>query len=405
MKGTIGRGRWAAEDLAQRDALMTSAKDHAENLMIVDLLRNDVGRIAEFGTVAVPELFTAERYETVWQLTSTITAQLRDGLGVGDIMRALFPSGSITGAPKTSTMAIIAELETTRRGVYCGAIGFVGPDGTNHFSVAIRTVVVDHRTGRAQYGTGGGITWDSAAEAEFAETRAKAEILTLERPPFDLLETMRYESGEYPFLDEHLERLGASAEYFGFGFDPDAVGDALRAQAPDQQGSRRVRCTLRRDGTISLTDTGALTQRFIDGPDDPEFSATTVRLTVGVVPVDESDPMLFHKTTWRHRYDAALAAAPADVDDVLLVNRSGQVAETTIANVAALIDGQWVTPPLESGCLPGVYRTHLVRAGKLTEAPLTIADLEEADTIAVINSVRGWQRGAMNDCGSDGSVP
>jgi para-aminobenzoate synthetase / 4-amino-4-deoxychorismate lyase len=397
MKGTIGRGRWSAEDTSKREALIASAKDQAENLMIVDLLRNDVGRIAEFGTVAVPELFVPERYETVWQLTSAITAQLGEERGVAAVMSALFPSGSITGAPKASTMGIIAELETTRRGVYCGAIGFVAPDGTNHFNVAIRTVVIDTRTNRAQYGTGGGITWDSTADAEFAEARLKADVLTIKRPEFDLIETMRWDGDGYLFLDEHLERLGASASYFGFGFDSDAVRAAVNTPTLDPGRQLRVRCTLHRDGTVDLTETGELTEGFIARPDDPGFAASTVRLAVGAVAVDATDPMLFHKTTWRDRYDTAMAAAPDGIDDVVLLNTRSQVTETTIANIAVLVGERWVTPPLDSGCLPGVFRSSLLKAGVLVEAPIELTDLRQAAAVAVINSVRGWRRGVINE--------
>ncbi len=254
MKGTAPRGRWLAEDDATRERLTASVKDRAENAMIVDLLRNDLGRIARPGTVRWAKVFEPERFETVWQLTSTVTADLEPGTGVPDVFRALFPSGSITGAPKVRTMGIIADLEDSPRGVYCGAVGFLAPASAGppsaSFNVAIRTVVVDAESGTAEYGVGGGITWDSSPAGEYDETVAKARVLTARRPPFELLESMRRDPGE-PIrrLEQHVERLRSSAAYFGFAFDEaavratmDAAGGGHRSAGQDPVAPLAGRC-------------------------------------------------------------------------------------------------------------------------------------------------------------------
>jgi para-aminobenzoate synthetase/4-amino-4-deoxychorismate lyase len=225
MKGTAPRGRWAAEDAARAEGLRTSEKNRAENVMIVDLCRNDMSRVCDIGTVAAPSMFEVVRYPTVWQMVSTIEGRVARSAGLQDIFRALFPAGSITGAPKSSSMRLIAGLEQAPRGVYCGAIGYASPDGRATFNVAIRTMTVHRPTGRAEYGVGGGITWDSTAADEHAEAMQKAACLEV-RPPFSLFETMRFENGGYVRLDGHLRRLRESADYFGFrvretgGFSP-----------------------------------------------------------------------------------------------------------------------------------------------------------------------------------------
>jgi para-aminobenzoate synthetase/4-amino-4-deoxychorismate lyase len=236
-------------------------KDRAENAMIVDLLRNDVGRIARAGSVRVPALFQTERYETVWQMTSTVTARLLPGLGTTDVLRALFPCGSVTGAPKVRTMQIIRDLEDSPRGVYTGAVGYLAPEGAPGpracFNVAIRTVVVDKDSGVAEYGVGGGITYDSTASGEYDEVAAKARVLSVRRPEFDLLETLAHDpSRGYRHLLGHLERLRASARYFGFTYDEGAVRAALEKAVVGIDGPARVRCVVRRDGSAEAEAAG-----------------------------------------------------------------------------------------------------------------------------------------------------
>ncbi len=391
MKGTRARGRWAEEDRARAGELAASVKDRAENAMIVDLLRNDLGRICRPGTVEVPSLFDVERYETVWQMTSTVTGRLRPGVGLIELLRALFPSGSVTGAPKVRAMQLIAALETTPRGVYTGAVGYLAPAGarpTARFNVAIRTVVVDRASGTAEYGTGGGITYGSSPEAEHREALDKAAVLTVRRPPFRLLETLRHEPGRgVLFLPEHLERLGASADYFGFPWDEAAVRAALEeaigAAEAGGRGPLRVRLTLGRSGDVE-----AHARPLPPDPPGP------VRVVVDDEPVDPTDPLLFHKTTYRARYRQAAARHPG-ADDVLLVNPEGQVTEATVANVAVRLEGRWWTPPLSSGCLPGVYRRVLLEGGRLAERPIAVADLARAEEMALVNSVRLWRRAVL----------
>jgi para-aminobenzoate synthetase/4-amino-4-deoxychorismate lyase len=386
MKGTARRGRWSAEDLALADGLANSDKERAENLMIVDLIRNDVGRISAFGSVAVPSLFDIEQYDTVWQMTSTVTSRLRAEARLSNVFEALFPCGSVTGAPKVRTMEIIAGLETSPRGPYCGAIGYVAPGGRRAaFNVAIRTAVVDLGSGEVEYGTGGGITWDSTTEGEHAEALAKAMVLTARYPVFDLLETLRWEGVGYSELDRHMARLEASAAYFRFQFDRKRVLAELETTAAAAgDGVARVRLTLAEDGTPHTTWTRL------------EPTSGPVRLVIDDVPIDPSDTMLYHKTTSRGLYEDRLARHPK-ADDVVLVNETGQVTETTIANILARLDGEWCTPPLDSGCLPGVYREHLLDEGVIMERRLTPADLRAADELAVVNSVRLWRSAELVD--------
>ncbi|MGY1605781.1 aminodeoxychorismate synthase component I [Geodermatophilus sp. SYSU D00700] len=382
MKGTAPRGATPAEDEAARARLLASDKERAENLMIVDLLRNDLGRVAEVGSVEVPALFTAERYETVWQLTSDVTARTRPGTGLVDVLRALFPSGSVTGAPKRRSMELVAELEDGPRGVYCGAVGWVAPPGSPDravFSVAIRTVTVDRATGTAEYGTGGGITWSSDPAAEHAELLAKAAILDRRPAPFALLETMAAGAdGAVRDLDRHLARLARSAAELGFPFPETTIRRELAAAAGPGPAAR-LRLALHADGRV---DAGTHPL--------PAPPAGPVRLAVDGEPVDPASPWLRHKTTRRDVYTAAAARHP-DADDVVLTNTAGHVTETTIANLAVRLDGAWWTPPLSAGLLPGVARGRLVEEGRLRERDLTPDDLRRAEALAVVSSLRGWR--------------
>jgi len=390
MKGTVRRGRWVEEDAAMARWLAGSEKDRAENVMIVDLLRNDLGRIAEVGSVEVDELFAVERYETVWQLTSTVSARVGPHLALVDVFRALFPCGSVTGAPKRSTMGIIRALEPQPRGVYCGAVGFVGPGSaglgpTAAFNVAIRTVDVDLARGTAIYGVGCGITWGSDIDAEYEEARWKARVLVARRPDFDLFETIRWDpGGGFVFLDRHLDRLAASAGYFGFGFDRAGAVERLHARVAGEGASLRVRLTLDRSGAVEVTASTLLVGFGDDAAADP------VRFAVEPLSVAPDNVLLFHKTTARRQFEEPPRRHP-EAGDVLLVNDRGELTEFTVANVVLRLDGAWCTPPLESGCLAGVFRAELLAAGTLTERVLTLDDLDAADEVAWINSVRGWR--------------
>lgn len=389
MKGTIARGRWTEEDELQRRRLAESEKDRAENLIIVDLLRNDVGRVARFGSVTVTELMALERYDTLWQMTSTITGEVESSVSLRSVLQGLFPCGSITGAPKVRTMEIIADLEGEPRGVYTGAIGFVSPPDVPgpraSFSVGIRTVVIDGETGEAEYGVGGGITFSSDPKLEYEEAALKAQILRYGRSDFELLETMRWhpESGWY-WLDLHLDRLEQSAQYFGISVSRDHVVERLE-HAVAGSGDSRVRLTVDRRGRIRVA-----VSPF------PGDAGDSVALAVDREPVDPASPFLFHKTTRRSVYEECRARHP-NADDVLLVNPAGQVTESTIANVAVKLDGSWFTPPISAGCLPGIYRRVLLEEGTIAEREISIGDLRRCEGIALLNSVRLWRPAYLVD--------
>jgi len=380
MKGTAARGRWLAEDRAVEAGLLASNKNRAENIMIVDLIRNDLGRVARFGTVRVDRLIEAERYETVWQLVSTVSAELRPSTSTIDVFRALFPCGSVTGAPKVRTMEIIAGLEGNPRGAYCGAIGMLAPpqaDEPSTFSVAIRTVTIHSQSSTASYGVGGGVTNDSRTDEEYEETRTKALVILREAPDFELIETLRWESDKgYLFVRYHLDRLQDSAEYFGWRCDRVGVEQQLREAAGGiEEEVARVRLSLDKRGLARIEVSG-LTQ-----------VAGRRRVAVDDVPVDRSDWRLFHKTSLRDVYQQARLRHAA-ADDVLMINGDGEITESTIANVIVRLDGNWVTPPVASGCLPGVMRRVLLEAGDISEAPVCVSDLDRAEGLALISSVR-----------------
>ncbi|MDP9331082.1 MAG: aminodeoxychorismate synthase component I [Actinomycetota bacterium] len=388
MKGTAPRGRWPEEDDAIAAGLRGSVKERAENAMIVDLLRNDLGRVARIGSVEWSKVFEPERYETVWQLTSTVTGELEAEAGLLDVFRALFPSGSVTGAPKVRTMELIAELEDSPRGVYCGSVGWIAPAGapgpSASFNVAIRTVVVDSETRAAEYGVGGGITWDSSAAGEYEETVAKARVLTARRPPFELLETMRREPGA-PILHlaEHLDRLRASAGYFGFPFDEPAIRTALDPAGSGMDRPARIRLRLSRSAKVEV-GVSPIDQRELE----------PVRVALDDVSVDPSDVFLFHKTSLRQRYEDARKRHP-DADDALLVNNRGELTESTIANLAVKLEGRWWTPPLDAGLLAGIGRRIALETGTLAERTITVGELRTAEAIALVSDSRGWRSAVL----------
>jgi para-aminobenzoate synthetase/4-amino-4-deoxychorismate lyase len=406
MKGTARRGRTTAEDEQLCRALTASSKERAENLMIVDLLRNDLARISVVGSVCVDELFALEPYPTVWQLASQVSARLRPGTGLLDIFRALFPCGSVTGAPKRRTMQLIRDLEPGPRGVYCGAVGLVAPPSAPfraRFNVAIRTAVVDRRSGQAVYGAGGGITWGSTASRERAELWAKAAVLSYHAGEHQLIETLAFVpgQGEGPDnpgpsssgpgssglrnLDRHLARMAESAAWFGFRCDLPAVASAVHGAVRDRTAPARVRILLARDGRVD-----AECAPLPAPPDRP------VRLVVDREPVDSADPWLHHKTTRREVYEVRARRHP-EADDVVLINEQGEITETTIANLALRLDGRWWTPPTSCGCLPGVERARLVALGRMHERRLCVGDLHRAESIVLVSSLRGWREAVLAD--------
>lgn len=371
MKGTIKRGRWLEEDRELAQWLSTSSKDRAENVMIVDLLRNDLGKVAVPGSVRVSSLFDLERFETVWQMTSTVEATLKEGTSLVDLMTALFPCGSVTGAPKVRTMQIIRELERFPRGAYTGAIGFLKPGGDCIFNVAIRTVVIDTETNVATFGVGGGVTIDSTAEREYEECLVKSRFLHASPVEFQLFESILLEDGEYFLLSRHLERLRNSATYFGFGFPEQEISSVLdQIAARNASGAFKVRLVLWKDGQIETQIS------LLENPDSINNIALATR------PVHSSDRFLYHKTTLKDYYS----------EDVIFFNERDEVTESRIANVVVSIDGQLFTPPVKSGLLPGTFRAELLAQGKIKERVITIQDLRSAQEFFLINSVRKWIR-------------
>ena len=379
MKGTLARGRWLEEDDQRALQLMESVKDRAENVMIVDLMRSDLGKIAETGSVAVPELFAVERISRVHQMTSTVTAVQRAGTGVVDMLCALFPCGSVTGAPKARSMAIIKDLEHEPRGIYTGAIGMMNPNGDAVFSVPIRTLAVDGRSGVATFGVGGAITWDSTIEGEYEECCLKAKFLTDPWPEFDLLETIALREGEYTLFDRHISRARESARYFGFRWSEDNVLRALddvRKSHPSRQW--RIRLIVRRNGSAHA-EAGSM----------GEARTTPMVVKFASRAIDDRDPLVFHKTTARSRYDRELERCQP-CDDVIFWNSSGEVTESTIANVVVVSKGKHWTPPKTAGLLAGTFREELIANGELFERTITKEELAASESFALINSVRGW---------------
>lgn len=384
MKGTIGRGRWLEEDNQMAERLAASAKDRAENVMIVDLLRNDVGRVAVPGSVKVTRLFDLERYETLWQMTSTIEASLRPDVDFAELMARLFPCGSITGAPKIRTMEIIRDLEPFPRGVYTGTLGFLRPGGSAVFNVAIRTIVIDSDEGVATFGVGGGITYDSTAEREYQECLVKSSFLNSNPSEFQLLESMLLEGGSFFLLERHLDRMKASATYFGFCFPEAKIRSELeRIAVTHAQGSWKTRLLVSRSGEVS-----------IEPQTHENLSQGLLRVALAAKPVTAADKFLFHKTTNRTVYDQAIAARP-DCDDVILWNEAGEITESTIANVVISLDGRLYTPPRHAGLLAGTLREEVLAAGKVSERLIHTADLSQAAEVFLINSVSGWRQALL----------
>ena len=394
MKGTARRERWPIADSETARGLHEDAKNRAENLMIVDLLRNDIGRVARVGSVKVPALFAVESHATVFQMTSSIEAELAPGVTLPQLLRATFPCGSITGAPKLQTMKLIRELESTPRGLYCGAIGWIDAApaepsvGDFCLSVAIRTLTLGASaadgTRPAQLGIGAGIVLDSVAADEFEECRLKGRFLTGLDPGFALFETMRGSRGAgIARRERHLQRLLTSARALGFAASRQAIAAALDAAvgALPPHGDWRLKLTLHHDGRLAL-QTGSEPLQAIDGP---------VRLRVAALPL-AVDALFGHKTTRREFYEAAIRTAEAEgCFDTLCHSADGTLVEGARSSVFVRLDGRWFTPPVADGALPGVLRAELLAdpAWAATERRLTLADLARAEQIVVCNALRG----------------
>ena len=397
MKGTVARGPTPADDARRRSWLQQSEKNRAENLMITDMVRNDVGRIARTGSVRAESVFDVQPLPTVWQMTSTVHA--RTDADLSGVFRGLFPAASITGAPKVASMALIRDLETSPRGIYTGAIGFAGPGGSvadgglsAQFNVAIRTAWINKADGRAVYGAGGGIVWDSDAQEEYEEVAIKSRALTAPRPEperdFELLETIGWSPGAgFAHLPVHLARLGRCAAHYGFPFDQALVQEHLDSTARELTDSReahqddgrwRVRLCINAQGAISVTSTPI------------ELSTTAQPVMLAAEPVSHEDVHLTFKTTRRGVYERAAASVPDGVE-ALLWNDLGHVTESSIANLVYELDGRRFTPPLRDGLLPGVLREVLLREGQIAERALPTAELPQVGALHLVNGLRGWR--------------
>ncbi len=365
MKGTAPR---LGDDAHESAALAASAKNRAENLMIVDLIRNDLGRIAQTGSVEVKALFAVETYPTLHTLVSAVAARKRAGATVADMLRALFPCGSITGAPKIRAMEVLRDLEDAPRGPYCGALGCFAPDGSARFNVAIRTLSICG--GEGVLGLGGGVVQDSAGPSEYAECRLKARFFEDARPPLFLIETLKWDGG-FVRLSSHLARLASSAQAFGLRFDAVLAQAALNGAVAGRTGAQRVRLTLDEAGRHEASA----------APLEPNPQQWTYAIASGRV--QSRDPLQRHKTSWRTLYEETGLA-----DEMLFLNERGELAEGARSNIFIARDGVLLTPPLSSGALDGRLRAELIASGKAREAVLTPDDLKNAE-VYFGNSLRG----------------
>lgn len=394
MKGTLRRGPTAEHQQLERAELVSDEKSRAENLMIVDLMRNDLGRIAELGSVSVDQLFKVETYRSLHQMISIIRAKRKEGLSFEEEMRALFPPGSITGAPKIRAMELIDELEDEPRGIYTGAIGFITPDRESLFNVAIRTVELDNN-GKGVIGIGSGLVHDSKPKAEYEECLLKMKFLEKELPDFQLIETIGYLPGlGLLLLDEHMARLEESARYFGFPFIKARAIRDLDIIANDATTPMRIRLLLHQSGNTTITTTEMA----------PPSEGDVWNIALAKVPMDSSNPFLYHKTTHRSFYDDARFAAQKEhkditINEVIFLNERGEVTEGSFTNIFVEPDRSTriITPPVSAGLLCGTLRQSLLDEGHAYEKTLTVSDLKSAKQIYVGNSVRGLIKARLID--------
>jgi para-aminobenzoate synthetase/4-amino-4-deoxychorismate lyase len=383
MKGTAARGKTLEEDLILAERLRQDVKNQAENLMIVDLLRNDLGRIATIGSVKVPEIFAIEKYQTLLQMTSTITATLPSAVSYYEIFRSLFPCGSVTGAPKIRAMQIIHELETEPRGVYTGAIGYFAPGRRAVFNVPIRTLVLTGNQG--EMGVGSGVVFDSDPESEYRECKLKADFFTVRQPEFQLIETMLWDQG-YPFLDKHLHRLKQSAEYFDYLLDLAELDSRISKDTHSFQPGKKykVRVTLSQSGRINITS------EEIAGEEQP----VNLYVMLSDTQTDSNDLFLYHKTTNRSLYVRIYReAVQRGLTDVIFMNERQEITEGAISNVLIERGGLLLTPPVTCGLLNGVYRSHLINTlPNIVEQVITENDFRNADGIYICNALRGLRK-------------
>ena len=388
MKGTAPRGCSAEEDVRLKKELGQCSKNLAENLMIVDLLRNDLGRICKSGSVETARLFATETWPTLHQMHSTIRGELRDTVELYELFRALYPCGSITGAPKVNAMKLIQRLETEPRCIYTGALGFIEPTGNMLFNVAIRTVELVGQQG--VYGSGGGIVWDSDVQSEYRECQLKAKILTTAgAQEFDLFESILWH-GSYLWLEEHFARLAASAVALGFMCDIAVARSMLNRLAEElhQSGNRfKVKLSLSYSGVFSVSYDSIMVPS----------SGAMLRLAISEHQVDSSQPLLYHKTTARELYNRSFAEAQQQgYDEVIFCNERGEVTEGAISTLFIRKGAKFLTPPIHCGLLHGIFRSYFLATRPfVTERVLMLRDLLEADMVYVANSVRGIRAAAV----------
>lgn len=379
MKGTASRGYTVDEDKDRIKKLQTGEKDRAENLMIVDLLRNDLGRICRAGTVEVEKLFEVETHTTVHQMTSTIKGELNYDVGFSEIIKNIFPCGSVTGAPKIRSMEIIRELETECRGIYCGAIGYCSPEGNMEFSVPIRTLVKNYGIDQWNYRVGSGIVWDSNIESEWQECSDKTAFLTNESPEdFYLVETIKIENKIALYLEDHLERILQSASYFNINCDKDNIVAAINIAIEGVEDNEII---LR----LLINQNGSETLQFF-----PFNKSATFQVILSENLLNSKNLFLYHKTTNRKWYDSAMERIKnGDFYDMIFMNENREITEGARSNIFIEINGDLFTPPISSGLLPGILRKNLIEGKKCVETILDIEDLLNADAIYCGNSVRG----------------
>ncbi|MCS7229266.1 MAG: aminodeoxychorismate synthase component I [Candidatus Kryptonium sp.] len=388
MKGTIKRGRTLEEDKKMIEWLKNDEKSRAENLMIVDLMRNDIGKISVIGTVKVSKLFEVEKYKTLFQMTSTIEGKLWDNLTYYDVFKAIFPSGSVTGAPKIRSMEIINELENEPRGIYTGAIGFFAPANKLStkreavFNVSIRTIVI--KENRGEMGSGGGIVYDSDPDSEYEECLLKAKFLTEPSEKFEIIESILWDV-KYNLLDKHIKRMSESAEYFDFNFDAQSLISLLKELELSFEAGKKykVRVSLNSEGRFKL-------EKFTIEED----LKGDIFVAISSVRTNSSDIFLYHKTTKRELYDRMFEKAKSEgFADVIFMNEKGQITEGSISNIFIKKNGKLFTPPVECGLLNGVYRQHILETHREAEEKvLYLNDLLEADEIYICNAIRGKRR-------------
>ncbi|MGW8444278.1 aminodeoxychorismate synthase component I [Paenibacillus sp. S33] len=379
MKGTIARGRWHEEDIAKINELRNTPKEQAENIMIVDLLRNDLGRIARTNTVQVTKLFEVEKYPNVFQMTSEIIATTN--VNLVKIFESLFPCGSVTGAPKISTMKLIKELEKEPRGIYCGTIGLLLPYNHYIFNVSIRTVVVDKLVNKAIYGVGSGITWDSSVDGEYRELLQKASILKKKHTEFQIIDRLRLDCDHYNLLESHLENIKNTADYFDYPYDHEQLKSTLMKIKDSNNGVQEVYIQLFRDGKIQVRCS----------PLKLSYEIKNAKI-VGT-PADRNNVFQFHKTSYLN-LSQSINQDSSDVS--LFYNMEHEITQFCSGNVVVKLGGNYITPPIECGVIQGTFRDALLKQGKITERKILASQLKRAQEIWLINSVDGWVKVAID---------